>query len=345
MRCRLAPRAAAGAVGTPCRAPPAALAGAAVAPAGSFALVAGRGVGNHTAAAPPIPTGDQTVSERDRLDAQYNLRARHPDHPAFFARYAEWSARTRRDLACETGLAYGPSAAEAVDVFPARAPGAPLHVFIHGGYWQSRDRSEFSFVAAGLAPAGVAVAVGGYALAPAVDMGEIVRQNRAAVAWLYRNAARFNADPGRIFVSGHSAGGHLAAMLMATDWPAFGDLPEGVVKGGCAISGVFDLEPVRKCYLNEALKLDEEAARRNSPLHRPPAPGTRLALAVGGDETDAFLDQSRTFAAACASRGVDVTHMVIPDLNHFEIIELLGRPESVLVAAIRAQMGLDGAAS
>ena len=274
------------------------------------------------------------------LDAQYDLRARHPDHPAFFARYATLSADTRRDRRCELDIAYGPSPAETVDLFPAERPGAPLHLFIHGGYWRSLDKSDFSFVAAGLAPAGVAVAVLNYGLAPAADMDEIVRQNRAAVAWLYRNAGRFNADPQRLYVSGHSAGGHLTAMILATDWPSFAGIPDGAVKGGCAISGVFDLEPVRLTFLNEDLGLDAESAARNSPAHHLPSRGAPLIVAVGGDESDEFLRQSRDFAAAWNARGHPGELLEIAGEHHFEIVEALADAEAPLSRAMLRQMGV-----
>ena len=147
-------------------------------------------------------------------------------------------------------------------------------MFIHGGYWQALDRKDFSFVAERLVEAGAAVALVGYDLAPAVDMDTIVGQIRAAIAWLYRNADAHGFDPDRICLAGHSAGGHLAAMALATDWTAFG-LPADLVKGVCAISGVFDLEPIRLCYLNEVVRLDAEQARRNSPVLLPPQTAAR----------------------------------------------------------------------
>ncbi len=274
------------------------------------------------------------------LDAQYNNRARHPGHPEFFARYATLSERTRRDRRCELDIAYGPSPAETVDVFPAGRTGAPLNLFIHGGYWRSLDKSDFSFVAAGLAPAGVTVAVVNYGLAPVIDIDEIVRQNRAAVAWLYRNAERFNADPQRLYVSGHSAGGHLTAMILASDWPLFAGLPEDAVKGGCAISGVFDLEPVRLTYLNQDLRLDAESAARNSPAHHLPLCGAPLIVAVGGDETGEFLRQSRDFAVAWKAKGFAGELLEIAGEHHFEIVEALADAEAPLTRAMLHQMGL-----
>lgn len=275
--------------------------------------------------------------DQAELDAQYNLRLRHPDYLDRFARYAELSARTRDAIPCVLDVDYGPSAGESLDIFPAARPGAPLHLFIHGGYWQWLDKRDFSFVAAGLAPSGAAVASVNYGLAPTVGMDEMVRQCRAAVAWLHRNAHRFNADPARLHVSGHSAGGHLAAMLMATDWAEFAGLPRDLVKGGCAISGLFDLEPIRLSYHNGVLDLDGAMARRNSPLHLPP-PRAPLVVAVGGDETDEFLRQSREFADLWTSKGAAVQLIELPGLDHFAIVEGLADPESRLARTINAQM-------
>src|SRR5204862_429678 len=155
---------------------------------------------------------------------------------------------------------------------------------IHGGYWQWLDKPDFSVVARGLQPEGAAVVVVNYALISAVGMDQLVRQCRASIAWVHRHAASFGGDPIRIYVSGHSAGGHLVAMAMSTDWQAFGGLPTDVIKAGCAISGLYDLEPIRLCYLNAVLKLTPEDARRNSSVHCAPRRSGPLLLPLGGLE-------------------------------------------------------------
>jgi arylformamidase len=274
------------------------------------------------------------------LDAQYNLRARHPDYLERFARYARLSARARTAHHVLLDVDYGTAAGESLDIVPAPRPGAALHLFIHGGYWQWLDKSDFSFVATGFAPSGAAVASINYDLAPAADLDEIVRQCRASAAWLYRNARRFNADPARLFVSGHSAGGHLAAMLMATDWAEFAGLPRDLVKGGCVISGLFDLQPIRLSYHNEVLDFDDAMVRRNSPCNLTPLRAP-VIVAVGGDETDEFLRQSREFAAHQAAGGAMARLIERPGLDHFAIVEDLADPESPLSRAINAQMQED----
>lgn len=275
------------------------------------------------------------------IEAQYNLRERHPDYGDHFARYAEWSAATRRrrdDAALD--LDYGAGAGATIDVFPAPRAGAPFNLFIHGGYWRSLDKSDFSFVADGLGADGAAVAVVNYALAPAVTLDAIALQIRAATAWCRDNARRFNADPARLHLSGHSAGGHLVAMALATT----GADGVGPISSGAAISGLFDLEPLRHSSVNADLGLDAPAARRNSPIHAPPAPPLPMIVAVGGDESDAFIDQSRAYAALCRDHGCPLLHQVPAGLNHFQIIEALADRRDPLTAAILDRMAPDGMA-
>jgi arylformamidase len=275
------------------------------------------------------------------LDAEYDNRRKVSDSVEWLNRYPRESERTRRELRCRLDLPYGPSPAEALDVFPAASSAAaPIQVFIHGGYWRALAKSEFSFVARAFVPAGVATVVMDYALIPAVDMDELVRQCRAAVAWVHRNAVSFGGDPQRLYVSGHSAGGHLTAMLLATDWPAFAGLPPDVVKGGCGISGLYDLEPIRLSYLNETLGLTPDAARRNSPAHLVPASQAPLLLPVGALEGPEYLRQTRELAAAWRPHGVPCEVMEMPGIHHFSIVSQLEHSGSDLARAILRQMGL-----
>jgi arylformamidase len=287
-------------------------------------------------------------TDRAALDANYNLRAAVPEHPAYFERYAATSDAFRVRWPGRLDLSYGDSPRQAIDLFlprdpqPAQPP--PLLAFIHGGYWQAFDRKAFSFVAERLVEAGAAVAMLGYDLAPAVDMDAIVRQIRHAIAWLYRNGGAQGFDRERICVAGHSAGGHLTAMALATDWTAFG-LPADLVKGACAISGVFDLEPIRLCYLNDVLRLDAEQARRNSPLLLPPQARCPVVVTFGERETEAFHQQSRAYAAALRRTDVACELLVQPSLDHFAIIMAMTDPASPTLRAIAAQLGLPGAAA
>ncbi|MGH7276070.1 MAG: alpha/beta hydrolase [Candidatus Rokuibacteriota bacterium] len=275
------------------------------------------------------------------LDAEYNNRQKVKDAADWLARYARESERARAELRGRLDVAYGPSPGEALDIFPAPGPGpAPVHVFIHGGYWHRLDKADFSFVARGLLPAGAAVVVINYALIPAVPMDDLVRQCRASIGWVYRNAASFGGDQNRIAISGHSAGGHLVAMLMSTDWPAFDGLPADVVKAGCGISGLYDLEPIRRCYLNEILKLSPGAAQVNSPIHHPPVRSGPLLLAVGGLEGPEYHRQTHTLAEVWGSRGLRCEVLDLPGHHHFSIVADLLDPKSVLSRLLAKQLGL-----
>ena len=213
-----------------------------------------------------------------------------------------------------------------------------MHIFIHGGYWHRFSKNEFSFVARAFQPAGAAVVVISYALIPTADMDELVRQCRAAVAWAYRNATSFGGDRERLTVSGHSAGGRLAAMLLATDWEAFAGLPADVVKAVSGFSGLYDLEPIRLCYLNDVLNLTPEVALRNSPVHLVPETPRPTLIAVGGDGGPEYYRQSADLVAAWRKQGVPCELMDMAGHNHFSIVAELERPDSQLSHAILARM-------
>lgn len=289
------------------------------------------------------------------LDAQYNNRAMVPDYPAYLARWQADSEIARKTLAVELDIAYGKSDAERLDVFRAvdQPRGAPVLVFIHGGYWQALDKRDFDFVARAYVAAGVTVVVVNYALTPTVSMDEIVRQTRASLAWTWQNARRFGGDPGRIHVTGHSAGGHLTAALLVTNWPTLG-LPADPIAGAVAISGLYELEPIRLSYLNQAIRLDADAARRNSPIFAvqaleatdsavvSTAPGklrsAPLTLAVGQKESDEFHRQQRSFAAAWLAAGRPVQELDLPGRNHFSVLDAFCDPNSALFRATLEQI-------
>ena len=267
------------------------------------------------------------------LEREYNARAAVRDHPQIFARWAEQGAAARRLRACEAGLQYGSLAVEQLDIFHAHQSDAPLFVFIHGGYWRSLDKSDFSWLAPPLLQHGVAVALPNYGLAPHTSVEDIVRQQLKAIGWLYRNASRlrFNAD--RIVVAGHSAGGHLTAMMMAALWPQYDStLPRNVVKAGLAISGVFDLQPlVKASFVNSDLKLDAKRARALSPLYMPSATDAPLITAVGALESSEFKRQSTEFGAKWSTNLL--RHLELPHANHLTVCDELANPGSPLFDA------------
>jgi arylformamidase len=281
--------------------------------------------------------------DQAQLDAQYNCRAMVPDTDAHVAEWTSLSRRAAADLKCRLDVAYGPTAAERLDIFPATGRSAPVLVFIHGGYWRAMDKVVHRFPALGFVPRGVALVTINYALAPSVRMDEIVRQARSAMAWVWRNATTFGGDPARVHVCGHSAGGHLSAMMLATDWPAFApDLPPDLVKGGCPISGLYDLEPIRHTYLNADVRLDAAEVARNSPVRLAPRGAIWMAVTCGGLESAEFHRLQRELVAAWRRTGLAVTEVGSPRMHHFNVVTQLARPESPLAAAILRGI-LDGA--
>ena len=266
-------------------------------------------------------------------EREYNARASIPDHPQIFARWAEQSAATRRLRACLIDLPYGETASERLDLFPARSDSAPLLVYIHGGYWRSLDKSDFSWLAPPFVNHGVSVALLNYGLAPKTSMEEIVRQMLRAHAWLYRNGDRLGFDPSRIYVAGHSAGAHLTAMMMAALWPAYGaDLPADLVKAGLAVSGIYDLEPLQHApFIQADLKLTAKRARLLSPVHMPPATDRPLYTAVGALESSEFRRQTELIGKAWPRNLA--RHLTLPNLHHLNVIEELANPASPLFDA------------
>jgi arylformamidase len=263
-------------------------------------------------------------------DSQYNARAMIPDHQQIFERGAKRSKDARASRHCHLDLPYGKSPAEKLDIFPADGKSEALLVFIHGGYWRSRDKSDFSYLAPEFNRRGVTLALPNYALCPQVGIEIIVKQNLLAIAWLWHYAARYGVNPGRMYVAGHSAGGHLTAMMLAARWNAYmPELPYNLVKGGLAISGIYDLEPlVHAPFVNQDLKLDQALARRLSPVSIPPATTAPLFTAVGGDESEEFKRQNALIARAW--RYAFAGDIPLPGCNHLTVLEQLAGPETAL---------------
>ena len=280
---------------------------------------------------------------QEELDAHYKLD-QVCDVPQYVELYARESERARADLEHRLDVRYGPTLDEALDLFSApprsgeRAP--PVLIFIHGGYWRRFTAREFSFTARGPVAAGVTTVIPTYSLCPKVTMDEIVRQMRSAVAWTWHHAGEIGADRDRIFVAGHSAGGHLTAMCLLTDWAGEYGLPPDVIKGGCAISGLFDLRPFPYTYLQPSLQLDMAQVLRNSPqLLELPGAAAPLLVTYGTAETPEFRRQSEDFLARWRDHGLDGRSLPQPDRDHFTAITDLMEPDAPLTAEIVAMVG------
>ena len=281
------------------------------------------------------------MSDPAFLSREYNNRELFPDYARHFARWQESSARARGTMTCYLDRAYGPSPAETLDIFPARKGDGSVLVFIHGGYWRSLDKKDFSFLAPAWVDAGVSLVVVNYGLAPAVTVERIVQQMLAASAWVYRHAEEYGMDEERLFVSGHSAGGHLAAMMLAALWPVYErSLPKDLYKGALAVSGVYDLRPLAQVdWLQGDLRLHEATALKLSPAFLPPATRAPLALAVGGLESSEFKRQNALLAQRW--KPVLSRDVPMPGRDHFTVIDGLAERANPLFAATRRMMGLD----
>jgi arylformamidase len=280
----------------------------------------------------PMYAGYETQAE---LDAAYDVENSVPDFMIYAHKFMADSAAAREALSPRLKVPYGPTVMENLDLFlPKKTTGkAPILIFVHGGYWKSLDAGVFSLMATGPVAAGMCVVNVTYALCPEVDIGEIVRQVRAAVAWTVRNAESFGGDPDRIIISGHSAGGHLTATTLLTDWDQYG-LPADTLKGGFAISGLFDLEPLACSFLQPALRLTAETIRRHSPLRNIAPVATPLAIAWGSAEPDAFSGQSKTFAQAWAAAGNRCGEFTLPGANHFEVLEGFKSADGIMTRTV-----------
>ena len=260
------------------------------------------------------------------LEAQYDNRARIADHAQIFARWAEASAHSRANSRCQLDVPYGALPAERLDIFPADAADAPVLVFIHGGYWRSLDKADHSFIAPAFAAAGAMVVVPNYSLCPAVGIEQIALQMVAALAWVHRHAAEHGGDPSRIVVAGHSAGGHLATMLLCCQWKQVApELPVPLLSGALSVSGLYDLEPIRQTpFLQADLRLTPASVRRLSPAFFQ-RPRGKLYAVAGGDESEEFLRQNALIRDVWGPTSVPVNETV-PGHHHLNILHSLVDP-------------------
>jgi arylformamidase len=273
---------------------------------------------------------NEPVLTPEFVEREYNNRALVPDHAEYFAKWAAAAEQARRSVPCHLDLRYGPGRKETLDLFvPPNARGTV--VFVHGGYWRALDKSDHSWIAPPFVAEGLAVAVTNYDLCPDVHIDRIVAEQRQAVAWLNANAGRYGASMRRVALTGHSAGGHLVAMLYATGWHAWNVDPRTIV-GGTAVSGVFDLRPMKLFSFNADFRLDDEATERLSPLAFEPEVSAPLLVAVGALESSEFRRQSQLLWDRWpAVRPRESTGpMLVDGRHHFSVIDALAEPDHVL---------------
>lgn len=269
------------------------------------------------------------------LNFQYSPRMSVPEAAQHMASWREQGTAYQATHATE--IVHSDREKHASDLYrPETRNGAPpLHVFIHGGYWQALDKRDNGFLFDGLVQAGIAVAALNYPLAPPASIGEILELCRASIADLYRKSGKYGYDPARLTVSGHSAGGHLTAALAATDWSQYGsDLPSDLIKGAAPMSGVFDLEPIRHTGLNNALNLSESETVSWSPTGFSIPSTIPFLISVGGAESDEFRRQSKDFQATIEAKGTTAAYLEVPGANHFTILHALSDSDSVLQKAM-----------
>jgi arylformamidase len=261
-----------------------------------------------------------TFSTQEEIDREYNPRFSVENTDELIQSYLTESKRVSGEYANLSGVAYGVSPEETLDIYSADISSSPIHIFFHGGYWHSLSSRDFSFMAEGLVRNGITAVLVNYALCPAVTIDEIVRQARSAVAWIFHNAESIGGNPERITVSGHSAGGHLTGMLLSVDWKKDFNLPPNILKGLLSFSGLFDLTPFPFSWLQPKLQLSSAEVLRNSPLLLKPKCAPPVTLAVGADESNEFHRQSKNYSVFLKKNGVPANYLSIHGKNHFNII-------------------------
>jgi acetyl esterase/lipase len=282
-----------------------------------------------------------SFSSDPEIDTAYSPSRALPEgvFPAHMDLYRDRSLEVYRTQPHERDLRYDEASGQGLDIVPAPGPGLKAaFVFIHGGYWRMLSKNESVYMAPALNARGITLVAPDYSLAPATSLEEIVRQMRAAIVWLHRHGAEHGIDPERLFVGGHSAGGHLTGALVAGGWrQAFG-LPENVIKGAMPVSGLFDLEPITRSFVNEWMELDAARAAALSPVHHLPPTPCKMVVAWGGDETRGFHDQARLWLDAWRLRRYPATELLVPGRHHFDIVLDWCDPDSAMTRALTAMI-------
>ena len=267
------------------------------------------------------------------IETQFNPRRAVPNVDEHAARTQRLSQQARQRHEGIYNLRYGPGPLATLDVFKAAQAHAPVHVFLHGGYWRGRDKSDFSYLADALLPHGITTVVMNYDLCPHVELPAIVDQVAQGLAWVHDHAAEWGADPKRYSASGHSAGAHLIAAVLARHDRAT-SVPMGMPASAVLISGVYELEPVLSISVNAEIRLRPDQVAAMSPMRHPPCKPVRLAVAVGGAETQGFVEQSKRFAATCAAQGADARFIAYEACDHYTVMRHFESPQGELTRLV-----------
>jgi arylformamidase len=267
---------------------------------------------------------------KEQLDRNYDQRAWVKNAEEVVARYASRSAEARSALHCDRAIEYGRGPDDRLDWFHADKPNAPVVIFLHGGAWRNFTKDDFSFVASAFVASGCHVAILNFSKAPAVRLPAIVDQVRRGIAWVYRNLERFGADRSRAFISGHSSGAYLTAMMLLTDWSRYGLPEQQIFRAAFCVSGSYDLKPIILSARGSYIHLEGREEHDLSPIRHLQLASTKVMVAYCEGDTDEFQRHSREFAAALAQRGLLLESIRLPALNHFEIIESFAESNSPL---------------
>lgn len=275
----------------------------------------------------------------DEHEAQYNPRIAVPDTNAFLERGNARSAEARTRFEYQE-LRYGTGPLATLDVFPAARKDAPIHIFVHGGYWRALDKRDYSFVANALVPQGITTVLMNYGLCPAVSLPELVAQFRAGLRWICEHAGELGGDAANITLSGHSAGAHLVATALAADEQARDPLPLQQIRGALLISGIYELSPVLDVSVNALIRLTPEQVDAMSPMRHPPVASVPLEVVVGADEPTRWVGQSTAYADVAREQGAICHDQCIPGHHHFSITELMQTPDGPLARLIAKLAGV-----
>lgn len=287
----------------------------------------------------PLIWRDLSLQE---LDLAYDHSQYAPNFLDIIGRYTSNSELTRRRLGAPKTISYGKTSIETLDLYACKNPRAPIHIYIHGGNWQQGLAKDFAFLAELFVNAGVHCIFPDFssALKTKGDITPLAEQVKKAVGWVYKNAHTFNGDPEKIFISGHSAGAHLAAVVLTNDWSRNSDLPVNLIKGGVLCGGIYDLAPIQLSTHYAEFKFTNEIVESLSPQRQVQFLNTPLILAYGSLESPEFIRHSREFTAAIQEENKPVELMIGQGYNHFDLIETLANPYGILGRAALKQMGL-----